>query len=229
MAKSISYDLIIVACSKSQELVNITQRCIDSCLEDGADMNVILVETNGKRCLAYRDVDYNLLYEGDFNYNRALNLGLTKATEDIHILANNDIVFESGWSKIGQQMKDNGYLSASALSEDIRQRHCRRGDWIYEGYTVGTHVTGWCLFVDRECIKKIGKLNETFEFWYSDNIYADQLMQAKIKHGLFCNIFVNHVTSVTLKTLSPQMIRRFSIGNLGKYKALSKTLRHAKG
>jgi len=221
---SISYDLIIVACSKNQELVNITQRCIDSCLADGADVNVIIVETNGKKPLKYRGVNETIMYNGNFNYNRALNLGLTKAKGQVHILANNDIVFESGWSKIGEQMKVNGYLSASALSEDIRQRHCRKGDWIYEGYMIGTHITGWCLFVTKECIKKIGKLREDFEFWYSDNIYADQIEQAGIKHGLFCNIFVNHVTSCTLKTMPVNTQRRLSYGAIHKYKIIKREM-----
>lgn len=218
------YDLIVVACSKNQELVNVTQRCIDSCIDDGADVNVILVETNGTRAPAYRGVNHVIMYMGDFVYNRALNMGLKVAKGDIHILANNDIVFESGWSQIGQLMKLNKYLSASALSEDIGQRHFKRGNWIYEGYSVGGHITGWCLFVAKECIKKIGSLREDFEFWYSDNIYADQLEQAGIKHGLFCNVFVNHVTSCTLKTLPSHQQRRLSYGQIMKYKYLQKTM-----
>lgn len=223
------YDLIIVACSKNQNLVNITQRCIDSCLDDGADVNVILVETNGTQAPPYRGVNEVVMYKGEFCYNRALNMGLKKVKGEIHILANNDIVFESGWSKIGGQMNANGYLSASGLSEDIRQKAFRKGEWIYEGYIIGSHIAGWCIFVDKKCIEILGQLDESFDFWYSDNVYADQLMSAGIKHALFCNVFVNHVTSCTMKTLPHHHQRKLTYGAVNRYKALRKIKYNAKG
>ena len=40
------YDLIIISASKDSSLKKMTQDAIDSCLADGADVNVILVETH---------------------------------------------------------------------------------------------------------------------------------------------------------------------------------------
>lgn len=215
------YDLIIVTKSSTKKLIEVTQNCINSARADKAKVNIIIVETSG--CIVkYDKVDQVIKYEGDFNYNRALNLGLKYAIGDVHILANNDIIFMPGWSKIGDYMQVNGFDSASALSEDYRQLKFRRGDWIYEGYEIGTYVTGWCIFCTRKCIETIGKLDESFDFWYSDNVYADQLIKAKIKHGLFCNVHVNHITSQTLKTISPNWRKKYTYEPVVKYQILKK-------
>lgn len=190
------YDLVIVVASQDHELIRMTQAAIDSCLADGADVNVIVVETFKKT--RYRGADTIIEYSGQFNYNRALNMGIKEAKGDVVILANNDIKFEPGWSTIGQTMIDNGYLSASALSTDPRQNGFRRGDYAYEGYSIGVHLCGWCIFCQRKVFEKIGQLDESVVFWYSDNLYAKQLKRAGIKHALICNVVVLHYTSQTL-------------------------------
>lgn len=206
------YDLIIVTQSKG-DLISMTQECIDSARE--CDLNVILVETGNP----YRyDVDKIVQYNGPFNYNRALNLGMKYAKGDVHILANNDIIFHKGWSKIGDQMRVNGYHSACALSSDPRQKDFQRGDFVYEGYEVGKHLTGWCIFLDRYCYEKIGKLDDSVSFWYSDNIYALQLRSEGIRHGLFCNIQVDHLTSRTLVTQNKAQQRFYQKGEYNKFR-----------
>jgi hypothetical protein len=206
-----SYDLIIVTQSKGN-LIQLTQNCIDSARADGAELNIIVVETGNP----YRyDVDKIIEYNGVFNYNRALNMGLKYVQNDYHILANNDIVFRPGWSKIGELMRLNDYHSASAMSQHING--FERGDWVYEGYNIETHVTGWCLFVDRYCIEKIGKLDESVSFWFSDNLYAEQIKAAGIRHGLFANCRVDHVGSQTLRKQPYRLQRKFQIGELGKF------------
>jgi hypothetical protein len=202
-----TYDLIIVSKSTSQELINVTTNCINSARQE-CDLNVIVVETGGVKV----QYDANVIYYGDsFNYNRALNLGLLVAKSDIHILANNDLIFHRGWSVIGEQMKEYSIDSASALSSDPRHRSFKHDDCIYEGYNIGVHLTGWCIFVTKETMQKIGKLDESFDFWYSDNVYADQLKAHGLRHGLFCNIQIDHLGSKTLKTLPIRDQRRYSV------------------
>jgi len=201
------YDLIIVARSEGS-LIQMTQDCIDSC---GAD-RVILVETGQKT--DYRGVDVYLSYYGAFNYNHCLNLGLEYAKGDVHVLANNDLIFHD-WKTIGDDMINNGFGSASAWFKGCG---FPQGDFIYEGYDIAIHLTGWCLFVTSETIKKIGKLNEGVDFWYSDNVYAEQLKKEGIRHGLFCNARVDHLESKTLNTMSVKIKRQYSIGQLSKYK-----------
>jgi hypothetical protein len=211
-----TYDLIIVACSSNSNLIKITQNCIDSAQKDISELNVIIVETfplvhEYENCLI-------LPYKGVFCYNRALNSGIEYSDADVLILANNDLVFYHGWSQIGLLMVANGFGSASALSQWHFKKGFAQGEFIYEGYNIETLVTGWCLFVLRETINKIGRLNEDFDFWYSDNMYAEQIRNAGIRHGLFCNIRVDHLTSATLKTLPARKQRKYSFDNVRKYR-----------
>jgi len=206
-----SYDLIII--SKSDpKLISITEQCINSARCDGAELNIIVVET-GER-YEY-DVDKIVEYSGSFNYNRALNLGLQHVKNDIHILANNDLIFQKGWSKIGDLMKLNDFHSASCISG--HQTQFKRGDLVYEGYQVGYLLTGWCLFVDRYCIEKIGKLDETVSFWFSDDLYACQIKAQGIKHGLFTNCQVDHMASQTLNKQPSRIQRAYQMGEMQKY------------
>ena len=205
------YDLIIVVQSKSKYLIDTTQRCIDSARTDGADLNVIVVET-------FKPYHYEgceiVQYSGEFNYNRALNMGIARSKGDVLILANNDILFQPGWSVIGDLMLSNGFDSASAISERHRMT---REDSIYPGFTIGTKLTGWCIFATRHCIDTIGKLDESCEFWGADNVYADQLQKKGLKHGLFCNIQVDHIESATLRTLPTRIQRKYSYGSMKNY------------
>jgi hypothetical protein len=208
------YDLIIVSQSKG-ELIQITQNCIDSALKDGADVNVILVETSGMK-VEYKGVNEYVLYEGQFCYNHALNMGLAKAKGDVYILANNDLIFHEGWSKIGELMEINGYHSASALNG--YQNKFQKGNYVYDGYTISYILTGWCIFLDRYCLDKIGKLDESVCFWYSDDLYACQIKAEGIMHGLFCNCQVDHIASRTLKRQPSRIQRMYEIGEGYKFK-----------
>lgn len=208
-----SYDLIIVAQS-SGNLINITQRCIDTARADGADMNVIIVETG--QPYKYEGADKFIEYNGEFNYNRALNMGLKYVQNEVHILANNDLIFHPGWSKIGELMKVNDYHSASCVSGDML--HYKNGNFIYEGYDVEYILTGWCIFVDRYCIEQIDRLDETVSFWFSDNLYACQIRAAGIHHGLFANCRIDHMVSQTLRKQSSRIQRQYQLGEFHKFK-----------
>lgn len=206
------YDLIIVSQSTS-DLIQMTQNCIDSALADTKDINIIIVETG--QPYKYKGVNKFIEYNGVFNYNRALNLGLKYVKGDVYILANNDLIFKHGWSQIGELMKLNGYHSASARSGHQKYP---AGDFAYEGYEVGTILNGWCIFLDKFCLDIIGQLDEACSFWYADNLYACQLKAASIKHILFCNCQVDHITSQTLIKQAARIQRQFMMGDIGKFK-----------
>lgn len=207
-----TYDLIIVTKS-IDDLIAVTQRCIDSALADSAKVNVILIETG--QPYRYQNVDKFIEYNGQFNYNRALNMGLKYAKGDIHILANNDLIFQKGWSIIGPLMRANGYHSASAWSS------CMPGyqkGYVYEGYQIGSVLAGWCIFIDDYVLEKIGKLDETVSFWFSDNLYGCQLRAAGIKHGMFTDCIVDHLGSLTMKKHPIREQRKMALSERNKFK-----------
>lgn len=197
-----SYDLIIVSKS-TDKTIPVTQRCIDTALAE-CDCYVIVVETGNP--YKYSGADKLIEYNGKFNYNRALNIGLKYVKSDIHILANNDLIFRPGWSRIGELMRANGYHSASAVSSDRLPK-----GMLYEGYQVGKVLLGWCIFMDDYVIQKIDRLDESVSFWYSDNLYGAQLKAAGIKHALFTDVTVNHIGSYTLKQLSNRNQRHLAL------------------
>jgi hypothetical protein len=74
------YDLIIITQSKS-DLTQMTQNCIDSARQDDADLNIIIVETGS--LWDYKGVNEIIRYNGEFNYNRALKMGLQRAKGEV--------------------------------------------------------------------------------------------------------------------------------------------------
>jgi len=202
-----TYDLIIVSKSSELSLIMMTQNCIKSARKDNAELNIIVVETGVKHNY---DAENIVMYEGAFNYNRALNLGLKYAKSDIQILANNDIIFHKGWSTIGEIMQVNEYLSASAMSNATQYRRFKKGMLAYEGYGIGLEMAGWCIFTQKKLWNKIKKLDERHTFWFSDNAYADQLKQKGIKHALICSVQVDHLESRTFKRMDRATQSKFT-------------------
>lgn len=213
---SICFDLIVVSKSVTEPIIEMTQRCIDSVLAE-TDCHIVVVET-GDFPINYHGMNKVIMYDGEFNYNRALNMGLEHAKGDVHILANNDIWFYPGWSGIGKDMIGEGFDSGSVLSNYYRHEKISQGNYILPGYEVGLHLTGWCIFVTKKCIEAIGRLDETFDFWYSDNVYSDQIKEAGIQHGLFCNYRVDHIVSATLSTLNNRQQAKYTIKERWNYR-----------
>jgi len=213
------YDLIVVARSMDDHTKNITQQTITSCLDtaEGKQVNVILVETNGK-IVKYKGVNKYVKYEGEFRYNHALNMGLKYKKGRVQMLANNDLIFEKGWNRTDDYMRENKILSASLLSNDQRQRVYRKGNYFYNGYGIGKELTGWLIFTDVKLWDVIGELDESQKFWYSDNVYADALLKNNIEHALICNAKVVHLGSITLSKADRKVRDDYMFGDARTYK-----------
>jgi hypothetical protein len=202
------YDLIVVSKSDKEKYQKLTQQTIDTCLatRDKMRVNVIVVETSGK-LFPYKSVNHNLLYEGEFNYNRCLNLGLTRVKGFIHMLANNDLIFKEGWASTGLLMFHHNILSASLWGQHTQDHFAP--DKMYEGYEVTKELSGWLIFVRRELIKKMGKLPENSVFWFSDNNYVERLKELKIKHYLMTHARVEHIESQTFNDAEEETFRKY--------------------
>ena len=119
----------------------------------------------------------------------------------------NDLIFYENWAteiiKPFQQFSD--VLSASPVCSI---HHTQMGFKLYDGiklgYRIGLEVSGWCLFVKREIFKMIGKLDENYSFWFSDDDYANTLYVLNINHVLVTSSIVDHLYSKTLLTQSEE-------------------------
>lgn len=198
-------DIVIVSNGKNNYLRTVTKHAIDSCKRSSLliNFNFIIVEQAQRVTYKYPGVK-TVHYNFPFNYNRCLNLGFKYSTTKYVAFCNNDLDFYSHWSEniiqsMGETIEIDGkkiyrdkYLSASPTR--YRQRH-----GIKETYEIGRGLNGWCIVINRALMDIIGGFDTGVKFWYSDDIYADQLKSKGIKH-ILCNYsVVNHLGSRTLR------------------------------
>lgn len=209
----------------SEELYKMTQKAIDTLheSEDEYVFNVILLESNKKseylynRCKVYTP-DFN-----HFNYNRYMNYGLCLCENDYVVLANNDLIFHKNWFSEIYKHKDeshsfgcwNEYDKWHTKLKEIREDEFNEKGF-REGYRTSYEMTGWCFVVKREIFDYF-KLDERVQFWYSDNVYIDDLQRHNFKHIIVRNSKVDHLCSKTTKTMDKDKQRLLTTGQLKNY------------
>lgn len=193
----VNFDFIIVSNSMTDEFFQMTKNCIDS-IYDTANLympTVIVVEQNKN---VTHDKAITVHYDFEFNYNKCLNLGLKYSASKYKALCNNDLIFQENWCQDILAGFKMGFGSLSSYCLNSHKKKFPIGNHIISGLRVEYELAGWCFFITDETLKSIGKLDEGVVFWYSDNIYAEQLSLKGIKHGLVCSSFVTHIESQTL-------------------------------
>jgi GT2 family glycosyltransferase len=168
--------------------------------EDKIQFNVVIVES-GDYTVDMGQNDTIQYPKARFCYNHALNMGLEKTTNNWVVLANNDLIFKKGWMHeiiIAHNLRKD--IESFSPWNDMWDWHRRYyGDeypHIIEGYRIGVELAGWCIIARRRIFDRV-KLNERVNFWYSDNVYADELQIYGIKHALVTNSRVDHIVSQT--------------------------------
>jgi len=175
-----------------------TQDAIDSLNASSQNFRFNILVFEQQKHIVY-DNATTLNYDYPFNYNKILNDGIARTKNQHIILCNNDLVFHPFWFDCLYEAFKIGYVSLSPYEPKVlSEKRIPKGNHVIEGYRVAYHLLGWCIVIDREVIEKIGSLDESCEFWYSDNLYSAQLQFHKIPHGLVCNSFVDHITSQSI-------------------------------
>ena len=199
-----TFDIVILSYAKTREHKQITEKCIKSLTEarNKVRVNIIVLESFDPT-IKYKNAK-NVFYDRKpFNYNHSMNKGFEYTDADYVFFCNNDLIFNDGWADACYQAFAMGYESISPYCPTSHKRFTKNGDFLLQGYQVGFHVSGWCIGVERKMFERIGGFNEAVRFWYSDNLYAEQLKIAKVKHALVCNSLVKHLDmgSKTLQTM----------------------------
>lgn len=190
---SYNADIIIIAASKSAELIQITQNCIDSVYRSNGKFNIVVIETLNKN-QKYDNAKVLYFINKKFNYNKTINFGLSKTKNKIVGVFNNDLIFSKNWfDEILIGLEKYNSVSPFCPKSNIKTNNA-----FVESYLLRTGLNGWAIIFKREILKQIEKFNEDVEFWHSDNIYAEQLKQKGIKHALCTNSIVTHLGSKTL-------------------------------
>lgn len=219
-------DVIIVSNACDNEKKKLTQNAVYTVRKSACRVrNVVVIEQ--KKGIKFESAE-TLNYNFDFNYNRCLNFGIDHCINsfDSKLLAlcNNDLVFHTGWvGEIIKSMNENNCGSASPYFKKLHSEIFPNlnGDKI--GYSVRSILCGWCIVVTRKTIEAIGRLCEDVSFWYSDNIYAEQIRCKNIKHVLSLKSRVDHLESRTL--FGSSRLNEYTNGQLKAYKEAVKKIR----
>ena len=227
-----TFDIIILSYSKTEKHRKITEDCIKSLKEakNKVAVNIIVLESYDKdvRFDGVKNVFYQ---QPKFCYNASMNEGYRYATSDYIFFCNNDLIFNDGWADNCYYAFSMGYDSISPYCPTTHPGFARQGDYLAVGYQVGFHIAGWCIGVKRDMFERIGKFNTAVDFWFSDNIYAEQIKLQGVKHALVCNSLVRHLNhgSQTLRSLDEREKHWLTTQQRKKYTKEVRRLWDAKG
>jgi len=187
--------VVIVSNAYDDAALRVTTRCVRSAVDSGVHEVIVVEQQPTVNHFGAKTLHYSF----PFNYNKCLNFGIKHAKGDYYAACNNDLVFTFDWWAKLRPIFALGYGSLSPLERRTAKEYgLVEGYHYHEGYQIRKHLTGWCFVITKEAYKTIGKFDESVMFWYSDNIYADQLIHKDIKHAIVCCSFVDHVESYTL-------------------------------
>jgi GT2 family glycosyltransferase len=225
--------LLIISNSKTKELRcllnNTIISSISSCKKSCIQLRIFCSEKNDKilRILSEENYEVPVKFSHQlepFNYNGELNRLALKAakefTPDYFIFANSDLYFHNDCiPEMIRLMEQNGVHSASPYDPWVHglEHLINPNSKLLEGYLIRYHVAGWCIFTSSKAYQTIEKLNEDVAFWYSDNIYADQLKKAMIPHVLITSAICEHIGSKTLNSSENQDKEKLTYGERTNY------------
>ena len=209
-------DIIFVSSANDVELFKITKQAIYTCNKSLTHLNKDVpfylpdytVVESGDLAIKIFNEKYNIKvipnYDTIFNYNKALNKGIEKSKSDYIAFCNNDLIFEKGWlENLINAMEQTGSESGSPFTPENKAMLQYKENTI--GWTVREHFNGACFVLKRSAIDKIGgKFNECVEGWFSDNVVAQQLINAGVQNVLCPSSIVHHLGSKTIETLSKE-------------------------
>jgi hypothetical protein len=191
-----------------------TQKAVDGCRDSGLHTTVIVVE---KQDVIYSDC-LTLRQPEPFNYNRCLNFGAKALNTDYVAFLNNDIEPYPMWGRnLIDEMEKAGYDSGSPKCS---YRH-KRLDGVRYGYQIGWDFCGWAFVLSKNALTKIGKFDETFTYWCSDNIVAHQLETSDLKHLITSASVVNHIGNKTGETLDINTLCDYTWGEAKRFKEIT--------
>lgn len=221
--------IIIPTKDKSKVLKN----CLQSIFSRStySDFEVILVDNNSeeeatfkliqKYKSAYPDRFFSYKYEGNFNFARINNFGVTKAKGDYLIFLNNDTeIITPDWIQAMMeysQKSEIGAVGAKLLYPNGKVQHAGMvigleyggntfvgEDKLSSGYQNNLNlirnysaVTAACMMITKQKFLEIGGFDEIFAVEYNDSDLC-----LRLKENGFNNIFLPHVELFHYESLS---------------------------
>lgn len=206
--------IIFVSNSTNENVVNMTQNAITTARQytDKYNLKIIVAESNeGQKEYEGAEIFHHKVEP--FNYNKILNLSRKKLKDyDFILFCNNDLVFTENW--LDNLLENTNLCLSPKDTNSDKQRNIQEDE---SGYSVATHFSGWCFGLRKEALELIGDFNEDYQFWFSDNVVADQLQKVGIIPTLVVKSVVKHFGSQTLKSLAQDEKYKFTYADVDRY------------
>lgn len=168
--------LIIPAYFANKELEEMTQRCIAS-LGDFDGEIILQVDEDGS------------------GYSVTANKGLERATGDILILGNNDLVFEDGWlEKLLKVLETHDIATCWTSDQD---------NIVVEDVIEENAKFGSLFAMKRSVYETIGGFDEQFKGYFTDTDYRRRVLDEGLTIGKTHNLVVEHLAKATYKVTDP--------------------------
>lgn len=189
-------DVVILSNAKDSRIKLMTQQAINTCISgaNGLVVNIIVIEQN--KSVVYQKAK-TVHDTTEFNYNKRANDGAKLGSAKWIMIANNDLVFNSGW--LHNLLISGHDVVSPKCPIDRRQQDVRENEI---GDKCGKHLSGWCFMVKRSVWERIGGFDEDFGFWCADNSFIEQLRSVGILPMIVPTSIVRHLGSVTLRTFA---------------------------
>ncbi len=188
-------DVVIISDARTKELDQMTQKAIFSLR---GDTKTIVME---KHPLINYGFSNTYRQKGKFNYNRFLNEGAAKGNAPVIVFSNNDVIFPAHFLH-----------SVSKLIQGYDVLSFRN----HRGFIHPTVISGFCFAMTREAWKRIGGLDEKYNFWCADNVVSEQIKKHGLKE-LKTEIEVTHLEEQSHKILTKKEQQEYKRDNVKKF------------
>ena len=197
---------IMLSRTTSDRIYKMTQNAISSIVNSKCPEfpfepgKLVVIESNKSFFGQYQHASSVFYDKQYFNYNHALNLGLSAVNADLEddnqwfCFMNNDIVCERDWLVSLQKVAidDNDIVSLSPRCKKVT------ADEVECGYTLGRHMQGYCFLSNSRALRALGgKFDETFNFYFQDDDYLETLRTKGLKHAVVKSSVVYHLGQQT--------------------------------
>lgn len=211
MENKIEIDIIITSYAQTDELKEMTNKAISSLMKsedtEKIHFHVIVIESE-KSIEPYQYPNSKTVYPTvPFGYHRYMNIGIEMTSSPYICICNNDLFFHPSWAtELLKPLRQ--YVDVFSASPVCPTHHPKMefklNDGLKLGYRIRYEISGWCILFKRDMLRKTGKLDENYTFWYADNDFANTLYVLKMNHVLVTSSFVDHLESRTLKEQSKE-------------------------
>lgn len=181
--------VIIPVYIKDEELLAITDNCIDSLFETADPYEVIVVDDCSPIHASYANVEC-IRRDTNGRFPKAVNTGLKQATGDVLVVSNNDITFYPKWLE--------GLLRGLKHYDIASIRVSDSDGWEVEDKLTKGDYFGSLWAMKRKVYDTIGGLDEDFELGaFEDKEYYNRALEAGFTIGKYHGSLVEHIGRAT--------------------------------